>query len=42
MLLSRQGVRRIIETSLSYTMFHVGDSADIWCEGLYLRFALEH
>ena len=41
MLLSRQGVRKIVETSLSYTMFHVGESADVWCEGLFLRFALE-
>jgi hypothetical protein len=42
MLLSRQGVRRLMESSLSYTMLHVGESADIWCEGLFLRFPIEH
>jgi hypothetical protein len=41
MLLSRPGVRRLRETGLSYTMLHVGESADIYCEGLYLRFPIE-
>jgi len=41
MLLSRTGVRRLRETALSYTMFHVGETAEIYCEGLYLRFALD-
>lgn len=41
MLVSRPGVRRLRETGLSYTMLHVGESADIYCEGLYLRFPIE-
>ena len=41
MLISRPGVRRLAETCLSYTMFHVGESADVMCEGLYLSFPLE-
>lgn len=41
MLVSRPGIRRFRETGLSYTMFHVGESADIYCEGLYLRFPIE-
>ena len=41
MLISRPGVRRLTETSLSYTMFHVGESAEVYCEGLYLSFPLE-
>lgn len=41
MLISRPGVRRLRESSLSYTMFHVGEAADIYCEGLYLSFPLE-
>ena len=41
MLISRPGVRRLRETGLSYTMFHLGESADVYCEGLYLRFPLE-
>ena len=41
MLISRAGVRRLRETSLSYTMFHVGEPAEIYCEGLYLSFPLE-
>ncbi|NND19132.1 MAG: hypothetical protein HKN98_11190 [Silicimonas sp.] len=41
MLLSRPGVRRINETGLTYTMFHVGETADIYCEGIYLRFPIE-
>lgn len=38
MLLSRAGVRRYRESGMSYTLFHVGESADIYCEGLYLHF----
>ncbi len=41
MLISRPGVRRLQETSLSYTMFHVGEPAEVYCEGLYLSFPLE-
>lgn len=41
MLISRPGVRRLRETSLSYTMLHVGEPAEIYCEGLYLSFPLE-
>lgn len=41
MLISRPGIRRIQETGLSYTMLHVGEPADIFCEGLFLRFPLE-
>ncbi len=41
MLISRPGVRRLYETGLSYTMFHVGEAADIYCEGLYLHFPLD-
>jgi len=41
MLLSRKGIRRIAETEMTYTMFHVGESAEIFCEGLFLRFPIE-
>ena len=41
MLISRPGVRRLAETALSYTMFHVGESADVLCEGIYLSFPME-
>jgi hypothetical protein len=41
MLLSRTGVRRFRETGLTYTMFHVGEAADVYCEGLFLRFPIE-
>lgn len=41
MLISRPGVRRLHETSLSYTMFHVGEAAEVYCEGMYLSFPLE-
>lgn len=41
MLISRPGVRRLRETSMSYTMLHVGEPAEIYCEGLYLSFPLE-
>lgn len=42
MLVSRAGVRRYRETGLTYTMFHVGETADIYCEGLFLRFSIEN
>lgn len=41
MLTAHPGVRRLRETGLSYTMFHVGDAADVYCEGLYLHFPIE-
>ena len=41
MLLARPGVQRLQETGISYTMFHVGEAAEIYVEGLYLRFPLE-
>lgn len=41
MLVSRGGIRRFRESSLSYTMFHVGETADVYCEGVYLRFPIE-
>jgi len=41
MLVSRAGIRRFRETGLTYTMLHVGEAADIYCEGLYLRFPME-
>lgn len=41
MLVSRAGIRRYRETGLTYTMFHVGESADIFCEGIFLRFPIE-
>lgn len=41
MLISRPGVRRLAETCLSYTMFHVGETADVMCEGLFLNFPMD-
>lgn len=41
MLMSRPGVRRLVESELSYTMFHLGEDAEVYCEGLYMRFALD-
>ena len=41
MLVSLPGVRRLRETGLTYTMFHVGESAEIYCEGLYLSFPID-
>lgn len=40
-LIDRPGVRRLRETSLSYTMFHVGEAAEIYCEGTYLLFPMD-
>ena len=40
-LVTQPGVRRLRETGLTYTMFHVGCAAEIYCEGLYLDFPLE-
>ena len=34
------GIRRHRETGLSYTLMHVGEPADIYCEGLFLHFPL--
>lgn len=36
-LLERPGVYRQPETGLSYTMFHLGEPADVICEGLAIR-----
>ena len=41
MLVSHAGVRRLRESGLTYTMFHVGADVDVMCEGLYLSFPLE-
>ena len=41
MLVSRPGIRRLRETSLSYTMFHVGQPAEVYCEGTYLLFPMD-
>lgn len=41
MLVSRPGIRRLRETSLSYTMFHVGRAAEVYCEGMYLLFPMD-
>ena len=35
-LLSRPGVVRFRETGLSYTMFHLGEPAEIQCDGMFL------
>ncbi|MGI9395592.1 MAG: Hint domain-containing protein [Boseongicola sp.] len=35
-LLAKPGVMRIRETGLSYTMFHLGESAEIQCDGVFL------
>lgn len=40
-LVARPGVRRMRETSLSYTMFHVGIPAEICCEGVFLMFPMD-
>ena len=40
-LVTQPGVRRLRETGLTYTMFHVGRAAEIYCEGLYLEFPLD-
>lgn len=41
MLVSWPGIRRLRETGLSYTMFHVGQAAEVYCEGTYLLFPME-
>ena len=38
-LLSKPGVMRIRETGLSYTMFHLGEPAEIQCDGVFLFLA---
>ena len=40
-LISRPGIRRLPETSLSYTMFHVGERAEVYCEGAYMVFPMD-
>ncbi len=40
-LTSRPGIRRMRETSLSYTMFHVGRPAEVYCEGVFLMFPMD-
>lgn len=35
---SRSGVNRQKETGLSYTMFHLGEPAEVECEGVFLLF----
>ena len=37
-LTSKPGVLRQRETGMSYTMFHVGEPAEIECEGMFLLF----
>ena len=37
-LIERAGVKRQRETGLSYTMFHLGDSEEVFCDGIYLLF----
>ncbi len=37
-LVSKAGVARQRETGLSYTMFHLGDPEEIYCDGVYLLF----
>lgn len=41
MLISKRGVRRLVESELSYTMFHLGEDADVYCEGLFMRFPMD-
>ena len=41
MLVSHPGVRRLRETGLTYTLFHVGEEAEVYCEGLFLHFPME-
>ena len=40
-LRARPGIHRLQESGLSYTMFHVGEAAEIYVEGLYLRVPIE-
>lgn len=40
-LTSRPGVRRLRETCLSYTIFHVGEAAEVYCEGAFLMFPMD-
>ncbi len=37
-LTSKPGVMRQRETGLSYTMFHLGEAAEVQCEGVFLLF----
>ncbi len=38
-LLAKPGVVRVRETGLSYTMFHLGEPAEIQCDGMFLLLA---
>ncbi len=40
-LVTRPGVRRVKETCLSYTMFHVGRPVEVYCEGAFLAFPMD-
>lgn len=40
-LVTRPGVRRVRETCLSYTMFHVGRPVEVYCEGAFLVFPMD-
>jgi len=37
-LVARPGVKRQRETGLSYTMFHLGNTEEVYCDGIYLLF----
>jgi hypothetical protein len=37
-LVEKPGVKRQRETGLSYTMFHLGDTEEVYCDGIYLLF----
>ncbi|MBT8413246.1 MAG: Hint domain-containing protein [Boseongicola sp.] len=41
-LVERAGVKRQRETGLSYTMFHLGDAEEVYCDGIYLLFEPLH
>ena len=41
-LVERAGVKRQRETGLSYTMFHLGDTEEVYCDGIYLLFEPLH
>ncbi len=38
-LLAKPGVTRIRETGLSYTLFHLGEPAEVQCDGVFLLLA---
>lgn len=41
-LMARPGVTRHRETGLSYTMFHLGEPAEVQCDGVYMVFEPPH